>query len=215
MDLGVKMAKAWWLPLFLVWTIPGLLLYISLTLILPQKPWVGVLVVWWCKPLWDQLSLYLASQRLFGEPITVRQTLFQFFSIIKTDWWCWLSFRRLSPTRSFDMPITTLEKLKGTPRNQRKGILHATASGAAFWLTMLFVHFELIFLYGILLLTLWMLPDHVSINWQLFINLEISWYTYLANTVYFLVIALVGPFYSMGGFRLISQPAHRVGRLGY
>ncbi len=201
-DLGFTLARHWWLPLFLVWLIPSMLVYWLLMLAFSDTPWVALLVVWWLKPFWDQLNLYMGSRLIFGQKIGVMETLKSGFSVVKKDWWKWLTFRRLSMTRSFDMPITTLEQLGGEARSNRKAVLHQTGSGAPFWLTILTLHLEYILTYGFLMLLYLMVPEFVDVDWNVLFFEDATVLSSLSNSLLCISMAALAPFYTMSGFVL-------------
>jgi hypothetical protein len=129
-------------------------------------------------------------------------TLRNFFAIVKTDWLWWLTLRRLSVTRSFDMPVTTLERLHGAERQDRKNVLQLVASGPAMWLTVLMVHIEILLVYGILGVALLMKPGYFEVDWLALVLEDIGWMRYLTDTLTLVVMAILAPFYTLAGFSL-------------
>ena len=201
-DLGFVLARCWWKELFLSWVIPPLLLFICISVVFSKSPWIVNLIVWWLKPLWDRAPLHIASRALFGERVTVAQTLRILPSLYRKDCLAWLSWRRLSLSRSFDMPVTVLESLTGSRRASRLRVLHYTSSSAATWLTIICVHLELIVTAGILGLFYWMTPEQIGVNW-IDIALSDSIMTqHINNVLIFIGMALIAPFYTMAGFAL-------------
>ncbi len=201
-DLGFALARQWWMRLFLVWLIPASIIYLAFLLIFPDRSWVGLLVAWWCKPFLDQLILYRASRLVFSENVTLRKTLRQMFFIVKTDWLWWLTLRRFSATRSFDMPVTTLESLRGGERQRRKSVLQLRNAGPAMWLTVLMVHLEYLLAYGVLGVVILMKPEHIEINWLGLLTEDIGYLRYWSDALTILIMASMAPFYTMAGFSL-------------
>lgn len=201
-DLGFVLARRWWKSLFLSWMIPPLLLFIACSLIFIDSPWAAYLIVWWLKPFWDRAPLYIASHALFGERVTVTQVLRQLPVLYRKDCIAWLTWRRLSPSRSFDMPVTILESLTGGPRTSRLRVLHYASGSAASWLTIICVHLEVIVSMGIIGMVFWMVPEQLEFDWQDAAFYEQLLPLHINNLLMFIGMALIAPFYTMAGFAL-------------
>jgi len=201
-DLGFVMTRAWWKPLFLVWFIPAAAIYIPLCVLNIQSAWIAVTVVWWVKPLLDRGPLYIASRKLIGEPITLKSVLKALPRLYLKDLVQSLTIRRLSPTRSFDLPITVLEGLQGSKRLSRLGSLHYRYGSAAGWLTIVGYHVELIILLGLLAFIWIMLPGAAEQLFSAFNSSSDFQLQLLYNTMIFCAMVLVGPFYALAGFAL-------------
>ncbi|SMF24358.1 hypothetical protein SAMN02745866_01583 [Alteromonadaceae bacterium Bs31] len=202
LDLGFVMARQWWLPLFLSWVVPSGIVFIVLSLIFTKNSWVPYVVVWWLKPLWDRGPLYIASRRLFGEEAGARDVFRNLWRLYKTDWFVWLTVRRLSVTRSFDMPLTVLEKITKDKRSDRQLVLHRNHSNAATWLTMAGVCIEVFFVIAIFSFMAMMVPEQVEIDyWNLFFEQD-TILVWVYNFSIFVSMCLVGPFFAVAGFAL-------------
>jgi hypothetical protein len=201
-DLGFAMARQWYWPAFLVWLIPSLTLYVILSLFLTEHLWLALLLVWWMKPLWDRLPLAMGSRALFSEALDVRGTLRNSWRTFRTDLFPSLTWRRFSPSRSFDLPVTVLEGLRGQERGRRLAVLHQTYGSAATWLTMILVHVE-----GFLALGLWAMaalfvPEELGVDW-LGLSASDDWLAmHFSNLITYTCMALVAPFYTLAGFAL-------------
>ena len=201
-DLGFVMARQWWKPVFLSWFIPSFSLFLILSVIFYQYSWVAYTVVWWLKPLWDRGPLYVASRRLFGEDVSIREVLSKLPSLYKTDWLLWLTIRRFSISRSFIMPLTVLEQLKGPERAARKSVLDRQHSSAPSWLTIAAIHFEIVILFGGLIFVFMMAPETADISLIDFLDEQTFAFLVLYNVMTYLSMAIVGPFYALAGFSL-------------
>ena len=67
LDLGLLMARAWWRSLIVACLLPMLPLAIVLLVVFRHDPFWAWFGIWWLKPFWERLPLYLASRLLFGE----------------------------------------------------------------------------------------------------------------------------------------------------
>ncbi len=201
-DLGFIMARTWWQSLMLVWLVPALVVFTVLSLLLPDNNLIAFMLTWWLKPLFDRAPLYIASRRLFGESVGVIETFRILHKLYRTDMLAWLIWRRLSLTRSFDMPITVLENLKGERRNQRLFVLHQHTSNAATWLTIVCVNMEMTIVFGILGLAVLMVPEQSDFHVMSFYTDGGNLASFVINACSFVAMALVAPFYTMAGFAL-------------
>ncbi|MBB3060577.1 DUF4129 domain-containing protein [Microbulbifer rhizosphaerae] len=201
-DLGVVLARRQWWPLFIVWLLPATLVFGATALLLWDSPGWAIFLVWWLKPVYDRLPLLIASRALFGEKMPAGAALKQFFSVNRRDWLAWLSWRRLSPTRSFDMPVTLLEQSSGPARGARIGVLHRKHASAATWLTLTGYHLEVILGLALAALIYLLIPEQVEIDWMPFLSSGAIWLQWALNGLYLLVMAAVAPFYVVCGFSL-------------
>jgi len=201
-DLGFMMARRWWWQLFFAWTIPGLILFCLLSGLFYEQSWVAIFVVWWLKPLWDRLPLYVASRQLFGEHVSYKHLISVLWQTLKRDCLAWLTWRRLSLTRAFDMPVTILEALTGNARVRRLAVLHKNSTNAATWLTITCIHMEWVIGLGLIGLLYILIPNEFDMDFgSLWTRYELH-VAHATSLLSFFAMALVAPFYTMAGFAL-------------
>ncbi len=202
LDLGFLMARAWWLTLMLCGLLPALIVFIPLSIIFFDKPFIALFIIWWLKPFWERLPLYFSSRRIFGEQITLYEVLAKIRSVYFNDVLAWLLWRRFSLQRAYSAPVTVLEVLKGKPRKQRLSVLHGRSIDIAFSNQIICFMFELIVCLGLFSGMLFFVPDDFGL--EIFdsankLTLIGKWlYTLCAFTAIFSVM----PFYTMAGFAL-------------
>ena len=206
-DLGVLMARQHRRLLMASWAVVTLPLFAVLCALLWQYPSWAMLVFWWLKPAYERLPLYILSRSLFGDTPTLKQALKAFPGLLKPQLLASLTWRRLSPTRSFDLPVLQLEGLKGKARTQRLNVLGQRDTGAATWLTVVGMHLETALWIGLGSLVYLLIPTQVSTewDWQSLINGDTSdwlWLEHLSNLGYALLLILWGPIYVACGFSL-------------
>lgn len=201
-DLGFRMAREWWRPMFFWWLLPALCCYLIFSLVFYQTPWLVALLLWWLKPLFDRFPLFVASRKLFDENLPVPQQLAAMRKILFRDLLPWLLWRRLNVTRSMDLPVTLLENLRGEKRARRLQVLHYRSGNAATWLTVVCLHLEVVVSFGFLGLLIWMVPEQANVNWLDLFDFEALWHEHLLNAFTALAMALVAPFYVLAGFAL-------------
>jgi hypothetical protein len=199
LDLGLLMARAWWRILFVASLMPMLPLMIVLLAVFWQSPLWALFVLWWLKPFWERLPLFIASRVLFGEQPGVWSSM---RSLPLKDILPWLLWRRFSLQRAFDNPVTVLEELKGTARRQRLRVLHGKYSDVALSNQFVCFCFECLLAFSFVLAFDFFVPDSFGIRfYDSFNDLTLTgeWICTLAAI---LAIAMVMPFHNMAGFAL-------------
>jgi hypothetical protein len=202
LDLGFVMARQWFWPLWRLWFMTALPLTLLAVALLHQWPWAVAVMVWWCKPLYEPLLLFWLSRRLFGEELTLRETAGQWRTVLRPRLLANLTLRRLSPNRSFFMPVSHLEGLTGAERSKRLEVLSANQSVGS-WLTIGGIHFEGVLQFSFLLLVLYLIPDELRPDdWLAMLAGEEPASAWLSNAFALLAMSIMAPFYVAGGFAL-------------
>jgi hypothetical protein len=207
MDLGVLMSQQHRRLLMTSWAIVTLPLFALLTLLLWDSPSLAVFIFWWLKPAYERLPLYILSKTLFGETPTLKQALREFPRLLKPQLLASLTWRRLSLSRSFLLPVMQLEGLDGTARQQRLQVLLQRNAGAAQWLTIIGVHLETALWIGLMVLFYMLLPQQIETDWDwqsliLDADHHWRWLEHLTNAFYALVLVIWEPVYVACGFSL-------------
>ena len=207
MDLGVLMSQQHRRLLMTSWAIVTLPLFALLSVLLWDSPSLAVFIFWWLKPAYERLPLYILSKALFGETPTLKQALREWPRLLKPQLLASLTWRRLSFSRSFLMPVVQLEGLDGSERQQRLQVLLQRNAGAAQWLTIIGVHLETALWIGLLVLFYLLLPQQIETDWDwqsliLAADHEWRWLEHLTNVFYALVLVVWEPIYVACGFSL-------------
>ena len=206
-DLGVLLARRHLGLLMASWALLTLPIFALLSALLWQYPSIAVLLFWWLKPAWERLPLHILSQALFGDAPTLRESLKALPRLLKPQLFASLTWRRLSPTRSFDLPVLQLEGLSGQTRSKRLVVLGQRHAGASAWLTVFGVHLEMLLWAGLIALGYLLVPQQLQVewSWQALINAESGqqlWLEHLSNLVYALILVFWEPIYVACGFTL-------------
>ncbi|MFJ7314063.1 DUF4129 domain-containing protein [Pseudomonas sp. NPDC098747] len=207
MDLGVLMSQQHRRLLMTSWAIVTLPLFALLSVLLWDSPSLAVFIFWWLKPAYERLPLYILSKALFGETPTLKQALREWPRLLKPQLLASLTWRRLTFSRSFLMPVVQLEGLAGDARQQRLQVLLQRNAGAAQWLTIIGVHLETALWIGLLVLFYMLLPQQIEIDWDwqsliLAADHDWRWLEHLTNAFYALVLVVWEPIYVACGFSL-------------
>jgi len=205
-DLGLSMMQRWrravYLPHLIVsGTVMALAILAGW---LAGRPWVALLLIWYMKPLYDRVVLYVLSRAVFGSLPRPREVLAAWREWLGSGLFAALLLRAWPDlARSFNLPVRQLEGQAGAAGRERRGLLGRRARGHAVWLTVVCMHFELV-LYAMLGgLAELMLPatatEHDSLA-ELFASGDV--WTYGGAAGYAAAVLLLEPFYVAAGFGL-------------
>lgn len=202
-DLGLHMARRWWWPMTKAWLAVSLPLFLLLNLLPVDWLWLSYLIIWWLKPVLERPLLHILSQAVFGQLPSTTDTLRAFLRLAGRQMFLSLTWRRLSPTRSMDLPVIQLEGLRGQRRQERLALLHREDAAPAPWLTIIGVHIEGFLSFGLLMLLYALVPAEIPIDWlSLLVSQETHWFLLLTNSTNFIAMTLMVPFYVACGFSL-------------
>ncbi|PTU76168.1 DUF4129 domain-containing protein [Pseudomonas mangrovi] len=207
LDLGTLMARRQCGVLMASWALITLPLLAVLTAVLWKYPLWALLIFWWLKPAYERLPLFILSRALFREMPTLRESLKAFPRLLRPQLFASLTWRRFSPSRSFDLPVLQLEGLSGSVRSQRLTVLGQRDSGAAAWLTFSGLVLEACLYFGLIALCYMLLPQQLmdDLGWQKLLQEsggEWLWLDHLRNWSYALVLMVWEPIYVACGFSL-------------
>lgn len=206
-DLGFSLATHWWRSVFLAWWLPVLPLAIALHLGFSDNPWIAVVILWWLKPLFDRFVLYSLSRRVFGLPTGAAELLGAWRQIISPGLLYALTLARLDPARSYNLPVSVLERQSGKAARRRRGLLGRRFYGTAAGLTLVCLSLQLIVHAGLeVSVGLFFQPggDPLNETDQSLAMALISgqWWEW-TDSVYFLIaVGIIEPLYVAAGFSL-------------
>jgi len=205
-DLGVVLARQHRSLLMTSWAIVTLPTFALLSLALWDYPSLAVLLFWWLKPAFERLPLLILSQALFGATPSLKQALKALPRTLRPQLLASLTWRRLSLSRSFYLPVQQLEGLDGLPRAQRIAVLGQKDLRVARLLTSMGSALEMCLWIGAMLLFYMLIPQQVEIDWswRSLLNIEgdWTWLEHLTNAFYALILVMWGPIYVSCGFAL-------------
>ncbi len=169
--------------------------------------WLAGLLMWWLKPVFDRIPLYVISRATFGATPGTRETLTAQLR------WGWksllhhLTWRRLSPTRSLYLPIDLLENVQGDRLRERRRVLGGAVYGNAVLLTLVCLHFELALALACVALVFMFvpfeyLPEAARAAWSLAVDQPPWWALVGVNLTGWIATAVIEPFFVGAGFGL-------------
>ncbi len=208
-DLGIALARrhagviwgAWWW-----YTLPFFVLC-NAGMAAVDLLWLAWLPMWWLKPLFDRVPMYVLSRAVFGAAPTLRETLraqwhWQWRAILP-----WLTWRRLHPGRSMLLAVDLLEQLRGPRRGERCRVLARGTNSTHVMLTFVFLHVDAVFVIGLYVFMLQAVPieflsDAAKAIWQTLFESPPWWAQLLYNAFAWLAMSVVEPIYVAAGFGL-------------
>lgn len=208
MDLGLRMvranARAIWLPYFLF--VGSVFVVCNVFAYLIDQLWLGWFLIWWLKPVFDRIPLHVLSHVTFGNYPTFRDTLRAPFQWRFGLWFSWLTYRRFSFWRSMSMPIDILEGLSAERLSMRRSVLIGAVSSQMIGLSFICILFENVLMISAIVLFYMFIPieylNHLFENfYTTYFNYDPPvWIDLVLNTLYFLAVAAISPFYVGAGF---------------
>ncbi|MEH6416258.1 hypothetical protein [Pseudomonas sp. CGJS7] len=204
MALVRRHAGAIWKPWLLV-TLPLLVLLNAAGWALDLL-WLSGLLMWWLKPWFDRIALYVISRAVFGDVPSTRQTVREQFRWGARWWLPYLTWRRLGPARSLYLPVDLLEGGSGAEARERRAALGAPVYGVCALLTLVCSNFELLIIIGavfggLMFIPFDYLPDTLKSLWDSFLE-QPHWMNALFNALMWLAASVIEPFYVGAGFGL-------------
>lgn len=221
MDLGVRMIMVRPFFYFTLQFCTLLPLFIVISLICWNYPLLAITILWWLKPMTESGVVLALSRQVFEQDLS-------FSGSLKVSWrsmWRYrivgdLLLRRFSLRRAVILPVTVLEKVKGHEHAMRRREIGYKTAAQSGWLTFFGIHFEIILLYGLLMLLGWLFLSNNNNHFvsdtddlveyykelanYLFMH-QNHWSLHLENLLYLLVLSFWEPFFIAANFSLYLQ----------
>lgn len=209
MELGAALvrrhAASIWVPWIIVTGLVFALLNLAAWAI--DQVWLALLVMWWLRPVFDRIPLYVLSRAVFGSVPSVAETL------RAQLYWGWkpmlghLTWRRFSPLRTAMLPVDLLEGASPAMMRERRRIIGAGNGGHASLLALMCLHFILALQVSGLLIPLMFVPNELLSETARGVWLTLSenppaWALVALNAIDWFAVVLIEPFYIGAGFGL-------------
>jgi len=199
-DLGVRLLQSWLGPAFrcyLAVALPCLTLCLAAGAL---AGWLPALLIWLAKPWLDRTILFVLSRALFGVTTRVGELWASRESVWLAGLARTLTLQRLSASRSFLQPILQLEGLSGSALRSRLRQVAGGRRGVARAAGLAFVCAELAVVSSLLVVSLWLAPRSLGLEWNPIDSLPGSRLVFLISLAYGAAVAFLEPFYVAAGF---------------
>jgi hypothetical protein len=195
-------ARAVWAPWFAC-TLPAFVVANALAW-LAGMPGLAMLAMWWLRPVFDRIPLFVLSRAVFGDVPSTRATLRGAFRGAGRAMLGYLTWRRLGPARALLLPIDVLEGASASGAAHRRRVLGGPAYGIASLCLLLFATFEGALAVGLAALALLFvpneyLPDAMTDAWQ-HLRDSPGWVQLCENALAWAATSVIEPFYVGSGF---------------
>ncbi len=208
-DLGIALVRQHASRIWTVWillTLPIAIVFGAVG-VLSGEPWISAVLLWWLKPLFDRIPLFVLSRAVFGAPPTLRETLCAQWQWGLRGIWPWLFWRRFHPSRAMLLPVDLLENLRGPARAARSRVLLRAVGSPSVLLTLICMNIEIMLSMSIIVLGLMFVPieffsESTRAMWGNLITQPPLWAQCLSIFITWLAMSLIEPFYVGAGFGL-------------
>jgi hypothetical protein len=205
-DLGIRLLQRNAGAVYAVWlvfVVPFMLLLLTLHGV---AAWLPSALIWWFKPLYDRVVLFVLSRAVFGDRVSIAD--------VAVNWRAWLGFRsgllgaltwrRFEFTRAFSLPIYLLERLTGKRRRQRSKVLQQNTRSQAVLTQVTFIHLEIAIELSAIALVVAMLPAYANLpvwSWIIGQDVPAAWNIATGFCV-ILGVSMIEPAFVAAGFAL-------------
>lgn len=218
-DLGFAMTRKLFPRLLAAWSltvVPLWMLLLGLSWFIPLG-W-SLVAIWWLKPIYDRVPLFIMSRSLFGATPTLGAVLKAWPRMIFSRL-IWVLFYRVpwafvvphfSWSRALTLAAIDLEQQKGKALRERQQVLLRLAGGRVGMLAALCGAYEMILVFALLTLAMMMTGDPAGAGGmgEAFIDMAFRrgemepWLRWTLIGGYLVSMTLVELFYVGGGFGL-------------
>jgi hypothetical protein len=165
--------------------------------------WLPTLLLFWAKPWLDRTILFVLSRGAFGQGTTVRQLWDARGQVLSRQLLLTLTWRRLSPWRSFTQPVYQLEGLPFRKLRARVKQVRRRKRGSALLMTSAFSMAETCLSFTLLSLLVWFAPtDSAGSLLEVLFDPAGSFFEATTAVAYVIVVAFLEPFYVAAGFAM-------------
>jgi hypothetical protein len=202
-DLGVRLvgahARSVWRSVAPVYAVVFMLALSTVEI----AGWLPPFVIFWLKPWLDRSLLFVLSRAVFGEP-----TRFADLWLRRRDvWWRqllpMLTTARLSPWRSYALPVRQLEGQRGKALRARMQQILRSGRGSAFAMQWALSWAEFSIVAGLSSLALWFAPSGSGTSWfDALLHGGTTAASIVQTLCYGIGVALVEPFFVGAGFAM-------------
>jgi hypothetical protein len=205
-DLGVALLRRWLAPVLLAWMVTVVPVCALIMVVLRDHPIWGGVVLFWLKPTFERVPLFVLSRALFGTIPTPVQVLREVPRLWSTRPWLALFGHRIHPARSVLQPIAVLEVAHRGSYLERERVIGHAAAGTAILVAFLALLMEIVLWLGGLLLLEFLLPDALlppePATWSEIQLVPDGWYAGAMAILWILAYTIAGTLHAAAGFGL-------------
>jgi hypothetical protein len=160
--------------------------------------WLPALLIWCAKPWLDRTVLFVLSRAAFGQATSVSDLIRNQRRVWWSQLFLSLTTRRLSPWRSFTLPVYQLEGLPWRASSRRVQQIRRGRTTQATLMTSAFSVTETVLTAALVSLIFWFKPGGPDPDWTAMLtSLQLP-----ITCAYALVVLFLEPFYVAAGFAM-------------
>ena len=202
-DLGTRLCQSAWRDVYRCYLAVALPVMGLCLASVEIATWLPVVAMWWLKPWLDRTILFVLSRAAFGQ----RTSLRDLWDAQRQVWWSQLiltlTWRRLSPWRSFSQAVYQLEGLSFGQFRKRVLQIRRRRAGSALFMTVTYRTCETSLVIAAVSLLYWFAPQGQAPDfYELFTTNTYTWSYLLYPVAIGLVMLFIEPFYVASGFAM-------------
>ena len=202
-DLGVRLAQHSARSIYVCYAVVYVPVAALVLASFEIATWLPTLLLFWLKPWLDRTILFVLSRAAFGQETTVRQLWDARGHVWGGQLLLTLTWRRLSPWRSFTQPVYQLEGLPFRKLRARVKQVRRRKSGTALLMTAAFSMAETCLSFTLLSLLVWLAPtDRAGGLLEIVFDPTGGFFEATTAVAYVIVAGFVEPFYVAAGFAM-------------
>ncbi|MEM1294160.1 MAG: DUF4129 domain-containing protein [Verrucomicrobiota bacterium] len=171
---------------------------------------LAIVLIWWLKPIYERVPLFVLSHSLFGHPPRTGEFLRSAFRLLFRGLLMDLLIRRFTAQRTLVMSVSQLEGLRGRKFFDRAAVLSLRSGGTAFVMQIVCLLFLHSIWLGIIVLVYFMIPPQYQPHIDFFggggivetVREAPSFFVWTWIGLYLTALSLITPFFVGGGFGL-------------
>lgn len=202
-DLGTRLCQSAARDVYKCYLAVGIPVYLLCMCTVEIAYWLPALTVYWLKPWLDRTILFVLSRAAFGQ----RTTLSDLWNAQRQVWWgqlfITLTWRLLSPWRSFTQPVYQLEGLRLGQFRRRILQIRRRHSAPAAFMTFVYKLCEVSLTLAVASLLYWLAPRGQAPDlFEMFSSQGESLHALLFAGATAIVVLFLEPFYVASGFAM-------------
>lgn len=159
-DMGVRLFRHFLKPVYASYLLIIVPLVLIATVLCQIEPYLGVLILWFSKPLLERFPVYVLGNALFGNTPPPKRVINQAPKILAPRFLQSFFFDKFDLLRAPKTPVLVLENLQGKRRSRR--LLHISRvsnDDATLWVSMLIVLLDWVLIIAALAVVIMFTPE--------------------------------------------------------
>jgi hypothetical protein len=202
-DLGASLCRSAGKSVYLAYLVVGVPVMALALATYEIRYWLPGLILWCIKPWLDRTILFVLARSAFGQRTTLSDLWHARWQVWGRQLFLTLTWRRLSPWRSFTQPVYQLEGHSFFRIRKRVLQIRGKRTGPALLMTSAFSLAETSLTLAVASLAVWFAPGDATPHFaSLFTGEDSPLLALLYSVSYALVVLFLEPFYVSAGFAM-------------